>query len=96
MMPFTKTADSELSDERSSGSRADKIVFWEDLLPFLECGLVSSSSRSNCRDGLPVGWVAKTRMKDVSMVAIVSDMIFSTANWNEEGTDRLLRESSVV
>ena len=34
-------------------------------------------------------------MKDVSIVAIVSEIIFLTANWKEEGVERLLRESSV-
>lgn len=45
--------------------------------------------------GFPVGWVARIRMKDVSIVAIVSEIILSTANWKDEGTERLLRESSV-
>ena len=54
-----KTAASEPSAERSSGRRADMIVFSEEFEPFLELGFVSSSSRSNWREGLPVGCVAR-------------------------------------
>ena len=89
-----KTEDSEPSADMSSGRRVDMMVFSEELEPFFELGFVSSSSRSSCNEGLPVGCVARTRMNDVSIVAIVSDMILSTANWNEEGTVRLLKENS--